>query len=329
MANARVSQSAVIVGVQIVPSVRISQSAVIVGVQGEAPARISQSAVIVGLRPITPCLTQEAYLWKITRRDGTVYRFGSHDRPVTFLGEVYSPCDSLETSAIQVNAEIGATGSFDLAGYLSQAGVTELDIWSGKLDGAEVNVWRVSWVDPTDYVLIAAGNLGSAKFRDNSFDFEVVTPAERLKQQPLLQALTPTCRFKLYDERCTVNPAGFTQTGSVTALPSPNVLTQAERRAFTDSTRAEASQFWQLGTLTWTSGNNNGESQDIQSFEGGAFILATPTSRPINFGDTYSVEAGCDRSEATCNSKFSNGDNFGGFPHLKGEDDLNKAAPVK
>jgi uncharacterized phage protein (TIGR02218 family) len=37
-------------------------------------------------------------------------------------------------------------------------------------------------------------------------------------------------------------------------------------------------------------------------------------------GDIFSVEAGCDKTFATCKAKFSNALNFRGFPHLPGND---------
>ncbi len=124
--------------------------------------------------------------------------------------------------------------------------------------------------------------------------------------------------------------ATFRATGSVTALATPpDLSTENARRQFIDTGKTEASQYWQLGRLTWTTGQNAGQAHDIRSFDTGAFTLETPTRYPIQVGDSYSVVPGCDKSQATCISKFSNGVNFGGFPHLKGEDDLNKSAPVK
>jgi uncharacterized phage protein (TIGR02218 family) len=38
-------------------------------------------------------------------------------------------------------------------------------------------------------------------------------------------------------------------------------------------------------------------------------------------GDTFEVVAGCDRTFATCKSKFNNVRNFRGFPHIPGRDE--------
>ncbi len=313
---------------------RVSQAALLVGSQGVSNVRISQAALLVGIRAdAAPCLTQEAYLWQISLREGsplTTYRFTSHDRDVVFRGDTYTPCDGLETSAFTINAELGSTDGFDVTGIINAAGISEIDLWAGLFDGAAVEVWRYSWGDRTYAKMIAAGNLGKLDFTDNSFTYEVITAADRLKQRPLLQTVTPSCRFDLYGARCGVTESSFTDTGIVTQIPaSPNLSTQVSRRQFTDTGKTEASQYWQFGRLTWISGNNAGQSHDVRAFDGGVFTLETPTRYAIEVGDDYRVTAGCDRTEATCIAKFSNGVNFGGFPHLRGEDDLNKQAPVK
>jgi uncharacterized phage protein (TIGR02218 family) len=42
--------------------------------------------------------------------------------------------------------------------------------------------------------------------------------------------------------------------------------------------------------------------------------------RPIQAGDTFSITAGCDKRFETCRDRFSNVVNFGGFPHMPGND---------
>ena len=42
--------------------------------------------------------------------------------------------------------------------------------------------------------------------------------------------------------------------------------------------------------------------------------------KPVAVGDTFAVTAGCDKQFTTCRSRFSNADNFRGFPHIPGND---------
>lgn len=275
-----------------------------------------------------PCDTTDAQCWRIERTDGEVFAYTAHDEALTFRGETYEPCAGLSSSALQMSAEFGATSNMDLTGIISDA-IPLADLWAGKFDGARVEVWRVDWSDPDRAQLLAGGNCGSLKAGTSEYTFEVTTPADRLQQRPILQAVTPTCRFKTYDGRCGLDVATFTETGTVDGVASTDVWSGAVRRVFTDSTRAEADRYFQLGRLTWLTGANAGFGSDVKSFAAGRFVLEQQMQHAIEIGDTYSVTAGDDRSFATCVDKFANGVNFGGFPHVRGTDDLQKTPKVK
>ena len=77
------------------------------------------------------------------------------------------------------------------------------------------------------------------------------------------------------------------------------------------------------GLLTWTSGQWNGEHVRVRRH------VKADTSVTLNLmagagvpgvGDTFSVVAGCEKSFATCRTRFGNALNFRGFPHLPGND---------
>lgn len=306
--------------------VRVTQAGLIAGVQPATPAvRVTQAGFLVGVKNDTPgCFTRECDLWKITRTDGTAYRFTSHNRPFTFQGEVYTPCNGITATALQLSANVGETDNIDLSGLIYDGAVSAIDLWTGRFNDAEVEVWRVAW-DGTGYnELIMSGRCGDLQIADLTYKFEVVSPGDRLTQRSVVETVTPTCRYVLGESRCGVNLASFTQTGTVTGVTTPNVRISAKRRIFTDTSRAEAAEYWQLGKLTWTSGKNNGLSVDVRSFSGGQFVLERALPYDIEIGDQYSVITGCDKSAATCHSKFTNKINFGGFEWLRGTDDLNR-----
>jgi hypothetical protein len=50
--------------------------------------------------------------------------------------------------------------------------------------------------------------------------------------------------------------------------------------------------------------------------------LFMPMPFAIDIGDTVSLQVGCDKLLDTCITKFDNLLNFGGFPHLPGNDEL-------
>jgi len=303
---------------------RVTQAGVMVGeTSAGAPMRVTQAGYLVGVATETPpCLTMEADAWKITRTDGTVYRFTSHDRDLTYKGETYKSCGGLSSSALQLSAELGATDNVDLSGLVYTGGITALDIWTNKLEGATVEVYRIAWGGETSSQLVMSGTIGARDLDDTTFKFEVVTDGEKLAQTPVLSVTTPSCRWKFGDSRCTFNTAAVTVSGTVTSIPAINLFTGARRRQFTDTGRGETTGRFTLGRLTWLTGDNAGIASDVKLYQSQTFVLADKMPRNIAPGDTYSVVPGCDRTAETCDTTWSNKINFGGFDKIRGSDDL-------
>jgi uncharacterized phage protein (TIGR02218 family) len=135
-------------------------------------------------------------------------------------------------------------------------------------------------------------------------------------QQPIGSVSSKTCRARLGDAMCTKNLSSFTFTGSVTTATSAQV--------FTDSTKAQAADYFAEGLLTWTSGPSNGLVVKVKSFAAGVFTLSLPMLSTVSVGHTFSVVAGCQKRLTDCSTKFSNVLNFQGEPHLPGIDEVTK-----
>lgn len=316
-----VDDSAVILDVD----AHLTQAPVLGLVRHSPPARLTQAPVLVLVKRQRPdCATSDALFWRIERSDGVVYRFTSHDRATPLNGEVYTPCKSLSSSALQLSAELGKTDNVDLAGIISETGITTQDLWSGLFDGADVQVWEMAWDTATSPRLIVDGQTGRLQFGDTGYKFEMTTAAERLTQRPILRMVMPRCRFKLGDAQCGVDLAPLTITGTVTAIVARNIFTQLHRRAFVDSTKVQAADYWSLGRVTFTTGANAGLGVDVKSFEAGTFVLERPLPYAVGIGDAYTVRPGCDLFLQTCKDKFANSINFGGFPYMRGNDDMVK-----
>ena len=109
----------------------------------------------------------------------------------------------------------------------------------------------------------------------------------------------------------------LTVTGTVDA--------SAGRRHFTDAARAEATGFWRFGLATFTSGANAGLAMEIDDYDSGtgAFTLKLELPFDLAPGDGYSLAAGCDKTLASCKTKFDNVENFRGHGvHLPGNEEI-------
>lgn len=91
-------------------------------------------------------------------------------------------------------------------------------------------------------------------------------------------------------------------------------------RLIIDNSRTEPIGFFNFGFIQFTSGKNKGFKMEIKNFENEKTLLFLPMAKSIKIGDTYTMQAGCDKYFTTCCGKFNNAVNFRGEPHLPGRD---------
>lgn len=259
--------------------------------------------------------TTLAQCLKITRQDGEVFRFTSHDEDLTVGGELYLAGPGLEFSGIVFSAGL-ATDNLELRILYDDAAITRSDLLSGRWDNADFILTELNYASPADGVnTLLTGKTGEAKIgREQGFTIEFRSLKQNL-QRPVGSVTQKTCRHRLGDSKCTKDLSTFT----FSAVP---VTAVASTRQFTASSRAEAATFFQDGTVTFTSGANLGYSRKVKTFSAGVFELIAPFPFAIVVSDQFTVVAGCMRRLEDCRDKFDNVLNFGGEPHLVGLDSL-------
>lgn len=260
--------------------------------------------------------------WKITRADGTEYFHTSFDAPLIIDGDTYSPVNGTIVSQFEQQAGL-AVDNLEVMFAFADAGITKAGIEAGLFDGALIDVFAVNWADLTMGKLYLAQNwlMGNTTARDYMAVAEVRSRAQLL-QGNLIELYSPACRATLGDSRCGVDfgsASPYIVSGSVTAV--------TDRQVFTDSSRAESSDVFAYGLLTWTGGPsagglNTGLSMEVQSFNPATDLVTLFLKAPyaITIGDTYDMRYGCDKSAVTCKSRFNNFVNFRGEPFIPGPD---------
>jgi len=256
--------------------------------------------------------TTLATCWKVTRRDGVILGFTDHDQDLTVAGQLYEASTGYTRSAIHTISDM-SVDNLDIESALNSDSLNADDLRAGVWDAAEIEIFFVNWQDLTQGIIILKrGTIGLVELQDTIFKAELRGMTQALQQQ-IVELYTPDCRADLGDARCTVNIAALTVTGTVTAA--------TDRYGFTDSSRPEAADYFDNGMVTWTSGLNIGRKMEIGTFaSGGVFALYLPMPGTITVGDTYSAQPGCDKSFATCQSRYNNVLNFRGEPYIPGPD---------
>jgi uncharacterized phage protein (TIGR02218 family) len=255
--------------------------------------------------------------WRLTRTDGAVLGFTDHDRDLLFDGVVHAAATGLD--AAEAAAELGfAVGGGDVAGALSAAGLTDEDIAAGLYDDATVETWLVNWASPDERVLLATASIGEIRRTGRLLRGRAArpdAPARRNARPRLPGGLLGRSRGRALPGRA--GHAGLLATGSVDRSDGALGFATASLTDYADG-------WFTGGRLIWTSGANAGRTVEVKAHRrvgpGTEIDLWQRATRPILVGDAFRVSAGCDKSLATCRSKFGNVLNHRGFPHMPGND---------
>lgn len=262
-------------------------------------------------------LTTLAHCWRIERRDGVVVGFTDHDLDLTFASVTYKAATGFTATAIEDQLGL-AVSNLDVSGALSADSLTETDLNGGRFDDAEVTILRVNWADPSQRTILRKGYLGRVTRGQIAFISEMRGLATRL-DQAAGRIFSRACPWRLGDPRCGVDltASGFHGTGAVTAVASAFELIASGLSGIPNGRLAR-------GRLVWTSGDNAGLDVELNGHvldgSSATLILMLPMGRAAQIGDTFTVTVGCDNVFTTCVDRFSNAENFGGFPHMPGND---------
>lgn len=267
-----------------------------------------------------------ADLYKFDLVDDTSLYYTSGDQNITFNGHEYisghqsggpffDTTDNKAVAHFKIGVEVD-TVLFDVIPYLAQIDGEGLLIAckNGLFDGAQVTISRAfmaTWGNVSNGVVQwFYGRVSEIDFGRNLLTFNCSSHLELLNQPMPRNLYQAGCLNTLYDSACTLNKASFAVSGSVTS-GSSNYQIKA--------TIAHASGYFNLGSMVFTSGVNNGVSRSVKTWVSGSpgtISLSEPFPQNPSAGDTFTIYPGCDKTQSTCTNTFSNFANFRGFPYI-------------
>ena len=269
-----------------------------------------------------------ATCWKITRQDGVIMGFTSHETDLLVSGVTYMAASGISPTTVEQKSDM-SVDNLEVDGVLDSSYITEADLNAGKYDFAEVLVFIVNYADLTMGTLITKrGWMGEVSLNQGKYIAEVRGLSQKL-QNTVGRIFEPTCRANLGDTKCAFNLAGNTVSGSA-ATVSTSVTTATSQQVFYASALSNISTYpagyFSNGKLTFTSGLNNGISMEIKEFASGVITCVLPFPYSISAGNAFTIYAGCDKTIATCKNKFNNVINFRGEPYIPGLDKVLQTA---
>ncbi|KGQ19938.1 gene transfer agent FAD/FMN-containing dehydrogenase [Lysobacter dokdonensis DS-58] len=265
--------------------------------------------------------TTHCLLLRVLTKSGDLYGFTNLDVDVTYnpaTVDPYSTGDDWGSAShradngftperMQATADLSVDNT-ELQGWVAETGITEQQIRAGLFDYAKVRVYRVNYMDLTQgHELVLAGTCGETTFSRNGWKAEFRSLTQQLKQ-PLSQLYSIKCRAKYGDARC--GKAFVWTAGTVTSVGSET------DRIFTDTSIAQADDFYALGVVEWLTGDNAGAQMEVDSQISDEVTMALPLPYPIQIGDTYQIRQDCDKTREMCRDTHANLVNFRGEPDI-------------
>lgn len=256
-----------------------------------------------------------AKIWHITRTDGVEFFLTDHDHDLVVDGETYLSAAGFDGSAKQ-KQQGTKSQNLEIKGIISSDLLTSEDLRVGKFRDAQVTEatvdWRYPWagkfLDATYYIDDVSGT--------GEYWTANIVGITSLLRARIGRKFTRTCDVKEFgDARCGYNVAATSTAGTVGTVID-------NRRQFQTSL-SNPRGYFNLGKLTWTSGDNNGLISLVKNslLANGRISLQLRSPYDIQTSDTFTVVRGCPHTFEFCKS-LSNQANFRGFPTIPGNDAL-------
>lgn len=170
----------------------------------------------------------------------------------------------------------------------------------GVFDGAQVTLERAfmpTWGNTADGTLIMfSGLVGNTEGDGTMLEMKVVSDLFLLNVPIPRNLYQPGCLHTLYDSGCALTKTAFEQA---------NAATSGSTRTQVNNTLLQADGFFNLGTISFTSGPNNGVSRTVKSYTTGVLQLMNPLPSVPGVGDTFKAYPGCDKLQKTCGANSS------------------------
>lgn len=204
--------------------------------------------------------------------------------------------------------------SIKLIGQHTYGGIPfQQAVANGALDNAYITLQRAfmpEWGDTTPgFIWMFSGRVSDVMVSRNEIDLKVKSDIELLDLQFPRNLFQPGCTNTLFDSGCGVVKATYTTNTSV-----------AVGAATTSSfkvTNANITDYFNLGTVLFTSGQNTGAKRTIKKFTAGApatIDVALPFPYIPQPTDTFQLVPGCDKTKgANGCTKFLNTARYRGF----------------
>ena len=257
-----------------------------------------------------------AYGYILTRNDGVKVCFYGHDCDIIIDGNLFIATNSLDIGHGEKQSGF-ANDNGILFGGFDIGLIEEADIKLGKWDKANAEIILFDWQNPNNFTTIFNGFINSINQNDIGFEFELSGQKQQFQNQ-IGRTISRNCDAILGDNNCGINLVAAGHFYDAELLVNSN-LDYLEINTLPDIDE------YLFGKIVFKNGGLSGFTIGIKNIVQSSIstIIYPETPLPIlpNMGDLIRLFKGCDKSFTKCKTRFQNGDNFRGCPHLPGQTD--------
>jgi uncharacterized phage protein (TIGR02218 family) len=268
--------------------------------------KATDTAFLNWLKTTTAFWYADVYEW--TLADGTVTVGTSWPGDilenvwVISVSSMKYSCD-LSVDSVKVTIGLPAKG-------LTPSGNESAELRAGLFDGATLRLSRVFMTAPgvafaseDNPVALFSGRVSNVQLDGTKAEIEVKSNLELLNIQLPRNLYGPQCRWTLFDGQCRLQAANYQVTGTVVSATATHIVLS--------NIGGKPNHWFDQGQLTV-----NGLSTNVKTQVGTGIDIFPPFAVAPQPGDGYTLLPGCDKTLATCQSKYNNRLYFGGTPFV-------------
>lgn len=250
--------------------------------------------------------------WQLSRADGIAFLVTDHDQPVSLDGFLYSPAGGFNSTAIHRDSSM-KNRNREFSGVLEIEAITNADLKAGLYRDQQVIEFLVDWEHPERGAIYQNVYwIENTTYTGETWNISLLGMTGWLRRE-VGDRYDRICRFSVGDDMCGVDVVGLSQNGTVASIVSGKL-------AFTATGLTQPDGYFTDGLLTWTSGLNSSLPFEVQTWASSTITSWLQTPYPIQVGDTFNVQPGCDRLVNTCINRFNNIARNGSFRYMPGTD---------
>jgi uncharacterized phage protein (TIGR02218 family) len=288
--------------------------------------RSASAGLITLLNQFGPLVWADLFTITFPGDTPTYLRYTSHDQPITYDGKTWAlgPLIARGSTKLSIGVSVD-TLDVTITGRATDTinGVPLMSfIARGGLDGARLTLERVfaaNWsTAPAGTVLLFSGRISEVDMDRYEARLTIRSDLEVLDVKVPRNLYQPGCLNTLFDNTCGLARTAHTVTRTASG---PTGSTQRQFNYTRVHAHDGTASYYGLGVVKFLTGANAGISRTVKvhsvvDASNAALQAIAPWPFAVASGDTFTLSPGCDKTKATCTSKFANVIRFRGTPYI-------------